>query len=251
MFDLDNPFSNFTDTNQQVTTTRIIKSRVIKSRAKFTPQEDTQLRTAVAQCTDANGDINWEAVATSFPNRIKKQLKERWKNYLDPQLTKEQGNKPWTPEDEKKLLEWQKDGQKLKDMARLLGRTYPSVQIKLRRLTKPGLKQREQQYYQKHKEEINQYQRQRYQENTDHIKQVQANWYQENKKEISQKRKEKRLFGTFNDTTATVPYNQNQPQQQNQAQQQNAALTQTSANMDLAIDDSFFESSLQSPEMFF
>ena len=256
MFDDNNPFSTFFDTttNQQTIQnpsstfnqpsvpfppspqTRAAQ-RIRNSVKKFTPQEDTQLRTAVAQCTDANGTIDWEAVAALIPNRTKKQLKERWKNCLNPTPVEKSKTRPWTIEDQQRLLKLREEGNSLKDIALKLDRSYGSVRQEIRFLTIPGLKQykqqRDKQYYQEHREEIRENQNQ---------------YYQKNKEEISQKRKEKKFFSTFNDTSTTISYNSNQ-QQQNQAQQQNIVLTQNSANIDLAINDPFLLSFFRPPEI--
>jgi hypothetical protein len=51
-------------------------------RHKFTAHEDSRLRALVAEL----GDANWAEVAARFGTRSPRQCRERFKNYLDPNL---------------------------------------------------------------------------------------------------------------------------------------------------------------------
>jgi hypothetical protein len=52
------------------------------ARSKFTPDEDRQLRTLVEQF----GEDSWSAIAEAIEGRTPRQCKERWTNYLCPEL---------------------------------------------------------------------------------------------------------------------------------------------------------------------
>ena len=61
-------------------------------RHKFSKTEDEALLKLVEQ----HGDCNWAAVASGMKNRTPRQCRERYKNYLSPNIK----NGPWTPEEE-------------------------------------------------------------------------------------------------------------------------------------------------------
>ena len=63
---------------------------------KFTLEEDMLLRKLVTQF----GENNWQQVARRMEKRNPRQCKERWCNYLSPQVR----NTPWTPEEDELLL---------------------------------------------------------------------------------------------------------------------------------------------------
>jgi hypothetical protein len=54
----------------------------VKRRQPFTQKEDGQLRAAV----ESHGDGDWHAVSQLLPGRTPRQCKERWTNYLDPNI---------------------------------------------------------------------------------------------------------------------------------------------------------------------
>jgi hypothetical protein len=62
---------------------------------KFTPEEDNILKEQVLQM----GEINWNEVAKHIKGRSGRQCRERWINYLRPQIN----NAPFTPEEDLKL----------------------------------------------------------------------------------------------------------------------------------------------------
>lgn len=63
---------------------------------KFTPEEDDIIRKCVAE----KGTRNWNYVAQFLPQRSGKQVRERYVNYLKPDVSK----RPWTSEEEKLLI---------------------------------------------------------------------------------------------------------------------------------------------------
>ena len=73
----------------------------IRARNKFTKSEDIVLLNLVNEL----GTRDWDVIASRMPNRNPRQCRERYLNYLSPNLSHE----PWTPEEDK-LLE-----QKLKE----------------------------------------------------------------------------------------------------------------------------------------
>lgn len=68
-----------------------------KARALFTDLEDNILRQFVID----NGFQNLDRVRDLLPNRTIRQLRERYKNYLDPKIALT----PFTPEEDQKLVE--------------------------------------------------------------------------------------------------------------------------------------------------
>ena len=61
-------------------------------RHKFSKQEDETLKRIVQQ----HGEGNWSLIASCMKNRTARQCRERYKNYLSPNIK----NDPWTPEEE-------------------------------------------------------------------------------------------------------------------------------------------------------
>lgn len=70
-----------------------------KQRVKrlFTAREDEHLRKLVA----TYGPRNWINIASKMKNRSDRQVRERWRYYLDP----EAASSPWTPEEDALLNE--------------------------------------------------------------------------------------------------------------------------------------------------
>lgn len=73
--------------------------KIVKS--KFTPEEDQKLFNLV------NGlqEVDWNAIAKQFSHRNSRQCRERWQNYLNPNLTKDN----WTEDDDRLLLDRYKE----------------------------------------------------------------------------------------------------------------------------------------------
>lgn len=74
----------------------LYKKNTAAARHKFTPDEDEKLRSLVLKL----GDNDWLTIANEMKPRTARQCRERYKNYLAPQLL----NGPWT-ESENTLLE--------------------------------------------------------------------------------------------------------------------------------------------------
>lgn len=65
-------------------------------RAKFSKEEDEILKNLV----ESLGDNNWQAISNRMPGRNSRQCRERWQNYLSPEII----NGPWTPEEDELLV---------------------------------------------------------------------------------------------------------------------------------------------------
>lgn len=61
-------------------------------RRKFTPREDEIIKAIV----DTWGTNKWDYIATLLPERTARQIKDRYNNYLSPDMT----NLPWTREED-------------------------------------------------------------------------------------------------------------------------------------------------------
>jgi hypothetical protein len=66
-------------------------------RRNFTQEEDELLRILVAQY----GTSNWSLIARLMPDRSRRQCRERWRNYLSPEI----GHSEWTLEEDDLLRE--------------------------------------------------------------------------------------------------------------------------------------------------
>jgi hypothetical protein len=96
--------------------------------AKFTADEDAQLRSHVA----AVGQGNWHAISGRMSGRTPRQCKERWVNYLAPTLN----IAAWTPDEDCLLLEKQREfGSQWSTIARFFAnRTDGMVKNRFNRL---------------------------------------------------------------------------------------------------------------------
>lgn len=63
----------------------------------FTVEEDNKIR----QLVSSRGEKAWKVIAAELSNRSPRQCRERWKNYLSPDVL----NLPWTIEEDQKLKE--------------------------------------------------------------------------------------------------------------------------------------------------
>lgn len=68
---------------------------------KFTEADDQKLISVVNQI----GTKNWQEVAQMMGDRNARQCKERWENYLSPDINRD----PWTQEEDDLLIEKQKE----------------------------------------------------------------------------------------------------------------------------------------------
>lgn len=66
------------------------------SRRKFSPEEDRMLLRLV----EANGPHRWDNIAAAVPGRTGRQCRDRFRNYLMPNLNSE----PWSPEEDRILV---------------------------------------------------------------------------------------------------------------------------------------------------
>ena len=102
----------------QTPRTEIKKSKNI---IPWSKTEDEQLRKGV----EKYGIDNWEIIAESFPQRTKKQCKERYHNHLDPNITR----KAWTEEEDNLMLMYrQQFGNKWSEITKYIpGRTANQI----------------------------------------------------------------------------------------------------------------------------
>ena len=68
-----------------------------RSRSRFRPEEDEAIRKAIEE----HGRIAWSRIASILPNRTARQVRERWLNYLTPDVS----HAPWTEEEDMELLQ--------------------------------------------------------------------------------------------------------------------------------------------------
>jgi hypothetical protein len=66
-------------------------------RSKFSPEDDARLLEVIGRY----GCKNWKEVARRMPGRSARQCRERWCNYINPDIQK----LPWTPADDLLLTE--------------------------------------------------------------------------------------------------------------------------------------------------
>ena len=73
------------------------KRRRSYEKSKFSPQEDQKLISIINEF----GDKDWKLIASKLSGRNPRQCRERWNNYVNPQLS----SAPWTTEEDKLLVE--------------------------------------------------------------------------------------------------------------------------------------------------
>ena len=71
------------------------------ARHKFTPEEDQKLKEIVAEL----GENDWTEVSNRLGTRSPRQCRERFRNYLAPNIK----NEPWTEEEDQLLIEKHKE----------------------------------------------------------------------------------------------------------------------------------------------
>ncbi|EAX80191.1 Myb-like DNA-binding domain containing protein [Trichomonas vaginalis G3] len=91
-------------------------------RLTFTPKEDKKLMKLVASC---GSSVNWKTISIEMDGRTPRQCKERYNNYLSPEINKAQ----WTPIEDKVIMdEHFKSGNSWQKISGMLsGRTAGSV----------------------------------------------------------------------------------------------------------------------------
>lgn len=73
------------------------KPKHFTPKANFTPEEDELLLQTVKQ----HGTRDWHKIALNLPGRNTRQCRERWNNYVNPEIS---SMCPWTPEDDDLLM---------------------------------------------------------------------------------------------------------------------------------------------------
>jgi myb proto-oncogene protein len=110
-------------------------------KSKFSPSEDRLLLKII----EAHGTNNWCEIKNSFPGRTKRQLRERYKFYLDPKKSRDD----WTKEEDQKLLQgheqfgnsWKRTSDEL-----LPNRTGIAIRNRFRQIQKEGEKSNERRF---------------------------------------------------------------------------------------------------------
>jgi hypothetical protein len=68
-----------------------------RSKHKFTPEEDALIR----QLAEQHGSKQWDLIARSLPHRTPRQVRDRWKHYLSPQVSL----RDWSLNEDRLLLQ--------------------------------------------------------------------------------------------------------------------------------------------------
>ena len=98
------PYASVSNFNQfviQFNSMQQKKKPQTTARHKFTPEEDQKLKQLVAEL----GENEWSEVANRLGTRSPRQCRERFRNYLAPNLK----NDPWTEEEDRLLIEKHKE----------------------------------------------------------------------------------------------------------------------------------------------
>mmetsp|Transcript_26593 Transcript_26593/g.39515 ORF Transcript_26593/g.39515 Transcript_26593/m.39515 type:complete len:223 (+) Transcript_26593:120-788(+) len=92
----------------------------------WTPTEDKKLKTIVM---NGSTPINWNDVVRHFPNRSRKQCRERWLEYLNPDID----NSEFTPFEDQLILQFQeKLGNKWKEISeQMMEKKRTATQVKV------------------------------------------------------------------------------------------------------------------------
>ena len=108
-----------------------------KPHAKFSIEDDEALRRLVEEF----GENNWTMIVERMPGRNVRQCKERWMNYLSPNLNRS----PWTPEEDALLIKKQKElGSKWVKISQFFqNRTDAMVKNRFQVLRRKELKEKE------------------------------------------------------------------------------------------------------------
>lgn len=91
-----------------------------KTYNKFTPQEDQK----ILNLAKIYGTNNWTQIAKKIPKRTPRQIRERWTNYLDPNIN----HSEFTAEEDQIIIEKHNEiGPKWSNIAKFMGRTENQV----------------------------------------------------------------------------------------------------------------------------
>ena len=105
-------------------------------RTKFTPQEDAKIVKLVQQF----GEEDWNKIASKIKGRNVRQCRERWRNYLSPDIDKS----VWRPEEDQLLIEkYQELGARWKTISSYFpNRTDIAVKNRMHKLVR-GMEKKE------------------------------------------------------------------------------------------------------------
>lgn len=96
----------------------------LSKKIKFTKAEDLKL----IELIETYSTKSWKKIAENLPPRTARQCRDRWCNYLDPELSPE----PWSPSEDKILLKLQEE----------VGNHWKKIKEYLPRRSKNSIKQR-------------------------------------------------------------------------------------------------------------
>lgn len=91
------------------------------SKKRFTPSEDQ----IIISLVKPNGENDWSKIAKSLEKRTARQCRDRWNNYLNPSLNKDD----WNPEEDELLLKlFEEKGPQWKTLSNIFnGRSINNV----------------------------------------------------------------------------------------------------------------------------
>lgn len=109
-----------------------------EKRAKFTPQEDAKLRKLV---NDYGSHPNWRSISAKMKTRTPRQCRERFQNYLNPNIKVNN----WTEEENQIILDKYKEfGNQWNKISQFIeGRTGNAVRNQFQLLTRHQMKNRQ------------------------------------------------------------------------------------------------------------
>lgn len=103
----------------------------LEKRAKFTPAEDAKLRKLVGDC---KGHPNWKSISAKMRTRTPRQCRERFQNYLNPNIKVNN----WTEQENQILLQkYEEYGNQWNKISHFLeGRTGNAIRNQFQLLTR-------------------------------------------------------------------------------------------------------------------
>lgn len=111
------------------------KQEILHPRIRFSSEEDEQLKKLIKEY----GTSEWELISQMMPGRNVRQVKERWLNYLKPDVNKN----PWTKEEEELLIKLHdKYGNKWKQISlHFHNRTEINIKSKFQKMLRHNKKE--------------------------------------------------------------------------------------------------------------